>query len=235
MEVLIKEISKKLSQVDQSKREIISKFDNVYPFNDIELKLSLLLHEDIITLNEFLEMREQYFNRNKFLYTYEKSGPRDFGENWAQKFVHDLIPELLKPNRKLDPNFDGEYDFWLDGIKIEVKASRAVEKKPGKTLVEKALKFDSNKKFDMNFQQLKPYCCDVFLWIGVWRDIVKFWVLSSDEVVTNQYFSTGQHRGNTNEGQLWIKDSNIRDFDRYLKEPEEILEYIKNLSISNKM
>ena len=67
----------------------------------------------------------------------------------------------------------------------------------------------------MNFQQLKPSCCDVFVWIGVWRDIIRYWVLSSEDVLENPYFSHGQHRGNQGEGQLWIKNTNINDFCDY--------------------
>jgi hypothetical protein len=60
----------------------------------------------------------------------------------------------------------------LDGkIKIEVKASRAVDFDREEPLYVKALASDSQKRFDMNFQQVKPACCDVFLWIGVWRDV----------------------------------------------------------------
>ena len=65
----------------------------------------------------------------------------------------------------------------------------------------------------MNFQQIKPACCDVFVWIAVWRDVIRYWVLSSDEVKSNRYYSSGQHRGNVGEGQLWLKDTNIDDFD----------------------
>lgn len=37
----------------------------------------------------------------------------------------------------------------------------------------------------MNFQQVKPRCCDVFVWIAVWRDVIRYWVLSSNEVETS--------------------------------------------------
>ena len=79
----------------------------------------------------------------------------------------------------------------------------------------------------MNFQQIKPDCCDVFVWIGVWRDVIRYWVLSSDEVANNKYFSTGQHRGNVGEGQLWIKDTNIEDFKEYEVRVPELLMKIK--------
>ena len=80
----------------------------------------------------------------------------------------------------------------------------------------------------MNFQQIKPDCCDVFVWIGVWRDTIKYWVLSSEEVRNNKYFSRGQHRGNVGEGQLWIKDSNIKEFSCFeVKVPELLAKIVE--------
>ena len=67
----------------------------------------------------------------------------------------------------------------------------------------------------MNFQQIKPACCDVFVWIAVWRDKIKYWVQSSYEVQNNQHYSKGQHRGNIGEGQLHLRQDNIRDFDPF--------------------
>ena len=79
----------------------------------------------------------------------------------------------------------------------------------------KALSSDSGKQFDMNFQQIKPACCEVFVWSAVWRDRIRYWVLSSAEVETNRYFSVGQHRGNVGEGQLHLNRDNMRDFSQY--------------------
>ncbi|MBR1867389.1 MAG: hypothetical protein IJ800_02280, partial [Clostridia bacterium] len=120
----------------------------------------------------------------------------------------------------------GEYDFWYNGIKIEVKASRAVRRKSGDSLIIKALSSDSKYGFDMNFQQIKPSCCDVFVWIAVWRDKIRYWVLSSDEVKNNRYYSIGQHRGNVGEGQLWLKETNIDDFNEYEVTVRDILNAI---------
>jgi hypothetical protein len=67
-------------------------------------------------------------SRNRFLYIFEISAPRGFGEAWAQGHLSELVPDMQKPSKKLDKNYSGEYDFILDGeIKIEVKASRAVD------------------------------------------------------------------------------------------------------------
>jgi len=78
----------------------------------------------------------------------------------------------------------------------------------------------------MNFQQIKPAHCDVFVWIAVWRDVIKYWVLSSDEVKQNKYYSKGQHRGNVGEGQLHLKDDNIHEFERFEVKPNMLGESI---------
>lgn len=64
----------------------------------------------------------------------------------------------------------------------------------------------------MNFQQVKCRCCDVFVWVAVWRDKIRYWVLSSYELENHQDYSGGQHRGNSGEGQLHVRQDNISDF-----------------------
>ena len=178
-------------------------------------------------MDDYIRLEKEYGARNKFLYTFEFSGPRTFGESWAQEYIHDCVPQLQTPSKDHDQNYSGEYDFWYKGIRIEVKASRAVEDKSGGKLVDKALySSDTQSRFNMNFQQIKPACCDVFIWMGVWRDAIRFWVLSSEEVESNEYYSRGQHRGNVGEGQLWIKQTNIDKFDQYLVTPENLLKTI---------
>ena len=207
--------------------ELLDKLYSVYPFNRFEYIISHLIAERIISLQDYLEIRNNYLNRKKYLYIFEITAPRTFGETWAQRHLNELVPDLERPSAQKDPGYTGQYDFWCDGIKIEVKASRAVDRRSGDTLIMKALSSDSKKGFDMNFQQIKPDCCDVFVWIGVWRDVIRYWVLSSDEVANNKYFSTGQHRGNVGEGQLWIKDTNIEDFKEYEVRVPELLMKIK--------
>lgn len=203
--------------------ELLDKLESVYPFNRFEYIISHLIAERIISLQDYLEIRNNYLNRNKYLYIFEITAPRTFGETWAQRHLNELVPELERPSAQKDPEYTGQYDFWCDGIRIEVKASRAVDRRSGDTLIMKALSSDSKKGFDMNFQQIKPNCCDVFVWIGVWSDVIRYWVLSSDEVANNQYFSTGQHRGNVGEGQLWVKDTNLSEFQQYEVQVPELM------------
>ena len=206
--------------------EALDNLYSVYPFNKFEYTLSHLIGTDTITLQQYLDIRNRYLERNKYLYVFEITAPRTFGETWAQRHLNEVVPELQRPSTSYDPDYTGQYDFWYDGIRIEVKASRAVRRKSGDSLIIKALSSDSKYGFDMNFQQIKPACCDVFVWIAVWRDVIRYWVLSSDEVKNNRYYSSGQHRGNVGEGQLWLKDTNIDDFDEYEVGVRDILEKI---------
>lgn len=222
MERLINELKCKIKDMKSNTNNSIDLSDerlddlySVYPFNKFEYVISHLIATKTIDLQEYLNIRNSYLERNKYLYVFEITAPRTFGETWAQRHLNEVVPELKIPSTTYDKDYSGQYDFWYEGIKIEVKASRAVKRKSGDSLIIKALSSDSTAGFDMNFQQIKPACCDVFVWIAVWRDKIRYWVLSSDEVANNKYYSVGQHRGNVGEGQLWLKETNIKDFDEY--------------------
>ncbi|TXT38528.1 MAG: hypothetical protein FD138_346 [Planctomycetota bacterium] len=186
-------------------RSRLENLASVYPFNEYEYIIAHLLAADILDLDAYVALRDEYFARNMFLYIFEISAPRTFGESWAQGHLKELVPDLQKPSKKLDAEYSGQYDFSLNGIRIEVKASRAVDAGMDAPLYVKALASDSPKGFWMNFQQIKPACCDVFVWIAVWRDAIRYWVQSSYEVEHNSHYSQGQHRGNVGEGQLHVR------------------------------
>ncbi len=235
MEELKQKLEKLISKLStKQEKELRLRLENlisVYPFNEYEYIISSLLGLKKITLDDYLEIRDEYIARNMYLYIFEISAPRGFGEQWAQGHLKELAPELTKPTKKIDPNYSGQYDFLYpvsddETITIEVKASRAVDFDSQEALYVKALSWESGKPFDMNFQQIKPKCCDVFVWIGVWRDVIKYWVLSSDEVAKNKYYSKGQHRGNSGEGQLHVKHDNIDTFKKYEVKPKELLDKI---------
>lgn len=209
-------------------KECLEGLFSVYPFNEYEYVISTLLGRDLLTLDQYYELRDEYIARNMFLYIFEISAPRNFGEAWAQGHLKELVPELVKPSRKLDRTYSGEYDFYLNNkIRIEVKASRAVDSNNNEPLYVKALTSDSKLPFWMNFQQVKPACCDVFIWIAVWRDVIRYWVLSSNELANDSHYSTGQHRGNVGEGQLHVREDNIDSFKKYLVPSNHLAEAIR--------
>ncbi|MEK9137767.1 MAG: hypothetical protein AAB393_11645, partial [Bacteroidota bacterium] len=181
MEYLEKELRRLLAALP-NEGEVLARLQNlvsVYPFNEYEYLISTLLAMDALTLDDYYLLRDEYISRNLYLYIFESSSPRGFGEAWAQGHLKELVPELIKPSKKIDKDYAGQYDFLLDDrIRIEVKASRAVDSDMDKPLYVKALASDSTKPFWMNFQQIKPGCCDVFVWGAVWRDVIRYWVLS---------------------------------------------------------
>ena len=236
MKTLIYELNQLKKKFPQEERELFSDalldhIYTVYPFNKFEYVISHLIAKNIITLDQYLNIRSAYLKRNKYLYLFELA-PRTFGETWGQRHLIEIVPEFEVPNKQLDPSFKGEYDLWLDGIRVEVKASRAVRKKGGSTLSEKALSRNDNAIFDMNYQQLKPSCCDVFVWIAVWRDKIDYWLMSSIDVQNYEHFSN-QHRasqlsdsGDVVEGQIHINDRNYDDFEPYRVNIRELYQKI---------
>jgi hypothetical protein len=220
MEILRRQLDELIAKLENETqlKETLENLVSVYPFNEFEYIIATLLGSRKLTLDQYHELRDEYISRNMYLYIFEISAPRTFGEAWAQGHLKELVPELEKPTKKLDPAYSGQYDFHLDGkIRVEVKASRAVDFDSAEPLYVKALSSDSERPFDMNFQQTKPSCCDVFVWIGVWRDRIRYWVLASNEVAGSKHFSDRQHRGNVGEGQLHLTRENIDEF-----EPHEV-------------
>ena len=238
MELLINELKNKIinmksktnNSIDLS-YEQLDELYSVYPFNKFEYIISHLIATNTINLQEYLNIRQSYISRNKYLHLFELA-PRTFGETWGQKYLMEHIPELEVPTKSKDPDYVGQYDLIYNNIRIEVKASRAVEQISGKTLPDKALYYSqkNTSKYLMNFQQLKPSCCDVYVWIAVWKDNIIFWVISSNDIKNYKGFSP-QHRKEEKsetiyEGQIMITQKNISDLDKFLVNSQEILKSI---------
>lgn len=208
---------------------LVEKDQAIFPFNEYEHLICNLIEKGGLTYDQYLDIRTEYISENPNLWIFEISAPRGFGEKFAQTYVQGKCSNLKKPSKKLDPNFSGEYDLWLDGITIEVKASRAVDSDSEEPLYMKALSRDTEKRFLMNFQKLKPQCCDVFIWVAVFRDEIVLWVIGSNEVQNHTLFSKGQHRGNKgNEGQLHIKHDNIHQLNSYVLEDNNLEKAIRD-------
>ncbi len=109
MEILIDELHNQIGKLPQGTAsalsdEALDKLYSVYPFNKFEYIISHLIAEKAITLDDYLEIRNNYLNRNKYLHIFEITAPRTFGETWAQQHLNILIPELKHPSTHEDPN-----------------------------------------------------------------------------------------------------------------------------------
>jgi len=207
---------------------LIQQDKSIYPFNEYEYLISHLIHIDNLTFQDYLDIRSEYISANPNLWIFEISAPRGFGEQFAQTYLQGKCSNLKNASKKLDPNFKGQYDLFLDGIKIEVKASRVVDRNSKEPLYIKALSTSSKLPFLMNFQQLKPQYCDVFIWLAVFRDKIITWIINSKIIADRQLYSKGQHRGNIgNEGQLHITNENIHLFDEFKLKDNDLEKIIK--------
>ena len=200
---------------------------SVFPFNEYEFIITFLVDRGVLSFSEYEALRENYVSANRYLDLFELS-PRSFGQTWGERHLMDLEPSFQKPNRTLDPNYDGEYDLWIEGIRVEVKSSRAYNAGLTGSLVSRALTWESDSPFWMNYQQLKLDICDIFVFIGVWVDRIVYWVMSNDEVKANSYLSP-QHRGGI-EYQIGMRPNNIREFDVHRVEAQDIAAAVKTKS-----
>ncbi len=214
--------------------QMVDDDQSIFPFNEYEHLICNLIERGGLTYEQYIDIRTEYISANPNLWVFEISAPRGFGEKFAQTYVQGKCSKLKSPNKKLDPNYSGDYDLWLDGIRIEVKASRAVDSDSEEPLYMKALSRKTDKNFLMNFQQLKPQCCDVFIWVAVYRDQIVLWVMSSKEVLENPFYSKGQHRGNKgNEGQLHIRQDNVAQFEKYELQGDNLEQAIRDAAKRN--
>jgi hypothetical protein len=238
VEKLKQQLSDLISRLESAadlRRELAS-LVSVYPFSEYEYVIAHLLAASKLTLDEYHGLRRDYIDRNLYLYLFEISAPRGFGEAWAHGHLKELVPAFQRPSKELDPEYSGQYDFLLPpAIRVEVKASRAVDFDSDEPLYIKALSSDSRKRFDMNFQQIKPACCDVFVWIAAWRDVIRHWVMPSYVVEHHRYFSPAQHRGNVGEGQLHLTHDNIREFEPYLVKSTQIEDAVRRAFEEDKL
>ncbi len=73
--------------------------------------------------------------------------------------------------------------------------------------------------FKYHFQQLKPSCCDIFIWIGVCRDELLYWVLTSSELIQSGNLGPQHRNENTGisgievfEGQVFMTEDELSPF-----------------------
>jgi len=204
---------------------------SVFPFNEYEYILMFLRDRSVISFQEYEELRSTYVSANRYLNLYGLA-PRIFGQIWGEQHIRDLDSRFEKADKNIDPVHEGQYDLWIEGVRVEVKAARAIDTKKRGDLVSKALRTDSDRPFWMNFQQLKLDICDVFIFIGVWVDAIRYWVLSHHAMKSSPFLSH-QHRGGV-EYQIGITDKNIAAFDVYLVQPALVADKVIKLGQQNR-
>ena len=237
MKALHKFINKKIKPYESDKKLLDMLNNNlVSPFKTENVQLSYLLSKNIITISDYAKLQKEFLNRNKYLYLFDMA-PRTFGQTWGETHILNLFPKFIKATKKnlkkLYPKFSGEFDLWINGLRIEVKAARANFDKGDSSLTDRAYSHTEAKKnkFAYHFQQLKPSCCDLFIWIGVCRDKLLYWIIDSKEVSKHKKF-TPQHRNEIRkknkeiyEGQIWLTEEELSKYN--VKEKDVLNTIIK--------
>ena len=105
------------------------------------MALATFLSIGELSYERYSQLNLEYANRNKYLDLFDMA-PRTYGQTWGEQHIRALFPEFIKATKenvaKAYPAFDGEFDLWLDGIRIEVKACRANSTKAGGSLASRA-------------------------------------------------------------------------------------------------
>ncbi|HPA47379.1 MAG TPA: hypothetical protein PK395_16550 [bacterium] len=131
---------------------------SVFPFNEYEYILMFLRDRSVISFEQYEDLRNRYVSANRYLNLFGLA-PRIFGQIWGEQHLRDLDSRFREADRAVDADHKGQYDLWIEGVRVEVKAARAIDTKKRGDLVSKALRSDSDRPFWMNFQQLKLDIC----------------------------------------------------------------------------
>lgn len=196
----------------------------LYPFSKESRLLTYLLSLDELSYEEFSALSAAYSQRNKYLDLYDMA-PRTYGQTWGEEHIRSLFPAFTKATKENVaseyPDFDGEFDLLLKRIRVEVKACRANFEKGKGSLASRAYLHSEAKAagFKYHFQQLKPSCCDVFIWIGTCRDELIYWVLTSQELLNTGKLGSQHRNENTKsaeakvfEGQVFMTEEELKPF-----------------------
>ena len=206
LERLVASLARESQELLQVRLESLA---SVFPFNEYEYMITFLVDHNVISFPEYEALRDNYVSANRYLDLFSLA-PRTFGQGWGESHLLDLDERLQRAEKNFDPGYEGQYDLWFEGIRVEVKTARAIDNSRGGPMASRALHWGAEAPFWMNFQQIKLDIVDVFVFIGVWVDVIVYWVLSNEEVKQNEFLSH-QHRGGI-EYQIGIKDTNIQEF-----------------------
>ncbi|MFA5119362.1 MAG: hypothetical protein WC695_11055 [Candidatus Omnitrophota bacterium] len=174
---------------DQDKELLIEKLASlmmVFPAADYEYMLVFLRDKQIISVEQFKELRKKFLEANKNLIVYGISS-RMFAEIWAVEQLKRLDVRFKTADKSLDAEYVGQYEALFESIKLGVKACRAMNPYVEGDRFQAALRYDLTKPFVIRFRQLMPEMCEVFVLLGVWVDRTIYWVLSVKELKEIKY------------------------------------------------
>lgn len=113
---------------------------------------------------------------------------------WAELHIARLA-NLKRPKKKGKRKAPYDFTYFDTGVRVEVKAARVVDRNSQERFENRALTFDSEKNFQINFSGIKPDVADVFVFMIVWLDVITYWVIQSEELFLNPPVKLTKHKG----------------------------------------
>ncbi len=137
-----------------------------------------------------------------------KYNDKYFGEVWASEHLMKLIPTLHKPNTT-------EYDLEYGDEKIEAKASRVRNRDKIDEYHNYApMRYGEEGTWRVSFNRIKGYA-DTFIFILVWLDKIKYFLMTKDEVFNFVHRTARQGRGSPDEFLISISNTTYKDLEPY--------------------
>lgn len=146
-----------------------------------------------------------------------KYNDKYFGEVWSSEHLMKNIPTLKKPDTT-------KYDLIYGDEKIETKAARIrnhdkIDEFHNYT----PMKYNEKGTWRISFNRIKNYA-DTFIFILVWLDKTKYYILTKDEVFNFVHRTDRQGRGSPDEFLIPISNTTLKDLEPYETTIEELRE-----------
>ncbi|MFA6218097.1 MAG: hypothetical protein WDL87_10655 [Candidatus Omnitrophota bacterium] len=207
---------------DQDKKLLQEKLESltlIFPAADYEYMIVFLRDKQVITAEQYTDMKKKFQEANKNLIVYGISS-RMFAEIWAVEQLKRIDVRFKTADKSLDAEYVGQYEAVFETIKLGVKASRSMNPNVEGDRFQAALRYNLTKPFVIRFRQLMPEMCEVFVLIGVWIDRIVYWVLSVKELKEIKYLIK-EEKFNMSYV-LTIDHRNIAEFEKFIMPESEI-------------
>jgi len=169
-------LDRKSRRLDRQSRDLLKDLlreELFSPFDHYTARVAFNIAHGNMTYEEYLDLQRSYLEHNPYLKIWSLSSSQ-LGA-WGEDQVRGSDSRFRKPP-------SSHYDLILEGVRVEVKTSRASNERDCSESVSHKPVRCLEPYFKFNFCHLKHGHCDVFVLVGVWSDLVKYWVMSPSEV-----------------------------------------------------
>jgi hypothetical protein len=184
--------------------------------------IEVLVYLQVLTPAGSSRLLHQYRKRNPNIDAFCLESAA-FGKTYARNAVSALA-NFEKGSQKVD--------FFLGDLRVGLCASRAYKAKTQTvrgSVSKRALRSESRDNFSLKWEHMFVENIDVYIRIGVWLDVHRFWVLNSSEVVGSPDYKLGQTATAIDSSLTFVK-GNIDSYARYEVPKEQLAQAVTDAS-----